>query len=452
MRTLFEISRSGLRHMQRSLAVTSNNVINAETPGYSRQRAISSPAGNQLTGYHIGMGVNATEVQRFRDELNDQVLAEKQHSMGYMEQKMSHLQRLEAAVSSDSGTDLDLRLSKFFDAFSDLSSSPQDMSMRNAVASEAVQLTEKLHEMSRANDRSGELAQDSARSTIEKVNGLLRDIHTLNESIRRGEAKGQGDYSSLDLRVAKMEELSRLVGYESQVSDLDSMEIRINGILVLNEKTYHQLTPEFRVGSEEMHVRLSNGKSVEITEGALGADLEMINEQVPGFRDQLNEVADTLVREVNQVHLSGYGLEDNQQRHFFDPTRTTASSIEVRDEILQNHQHIAASATPDTVGNGDVAVELADLRDQPLMGHRTIGDHAVQLIAEPGREIHSLQARMESRESEIQMLKNQQEQVAGVNLDEELAQLIQYQNAYQGAARMMTAAQDTYDTLIAMLR
>ncbi|MEX0594075.1 MAG: flagellar hook-associated protein FlgK [Balneolaceae bacterium] len=452
MRTLFEISRSGLRHMQRSLSVTSNNVINAETPGYSRQRAISSPAGNQLTGYHIGLGVNATEVQRLRDELNDQILSDKQHSMGFMEQKMSHLQRLEAAMTSDSGSDLDVRLSKFFDSFSDLSSSPQDMSMRNAVASEAVQLTHKLHEMSRSNDRTGELAQDSARSNIEEINGLLRDIHTLNESIRRGEAKGQGDYSSLDLRVAKMEELSRLVGFESQVSGLDSMEIRINGILVVDETSWHELKPEFRTGSEEMHVRLANGKNVHVTEGALGADLEMINDQIPNFRIELDQLAETVVQEVNQVHISGYGLEDDQQRHFFDPTRTTASGIQVRDEILQNHEHIAASTESETAGNGELAIEMASLRDKALFGHRKIGDQAVQMIAGPGREIHQLEAQMESRESEIQMLKNQQEQVAGVNLDEELAMLIQYQNAYQGAARMMTAAQDTYDTLIAMLR
>ncbi len=79
-------------------------------------------------------------------------------------------------------------------------------------------------------------------------------------------------------------------------------------------------------------------------------------------------------------------------------------------------------------------------------------DYSINLISSPGSKLQSLQSQIDARDSELNMLKTQQEQEAGVNIDEELSLMIQYQNAYQGAAKVMTAAQSMYDTLIGIVR
>ena len=86
------------------------------------------------------------------------------------------------------------------------------------------------------------------------------------------------------------------------------------------------------------------------------------------------------------------------------------------------------------------------------MDGRKFSDFAIGLISEPGSELSNLRSQIDAREAEINMLKTQQEREAGVNIDEELSLMIQYQNAYQGAAKVMTAAQDMYDTLINIVR
>jgi flagellar hook-associated protein 1 FlgK len=86
-----------------------------------------------------------------------------------------------------------------------------------------------------------------------------------------------------------------------------------------------------------------------------------------------------------------------------------------------------------------------------LIDGRKIVDQTIEIISAPGSEIYSLASQMETNEAEIAMLQTQQERQSGVNIDEELANMIQYQNAYQGAARVMETARELYDTLLGIV-
>ncbi len=204
--------------------------------------------------------------------------------------------------------------------------------------------------------------------------------------------------------------------------------------------------------NKSFKLRLDSGKLVESTGGKLGADIEMYENEIPKMKERLDEVASTLVNEFNAIHSSGFGLEDGNSRNFFDPSFTDAASIKVNDDIRANVAHIAASSVDGEAGNGDAASQLADLRNENVIGGRKLVDYSVDLISTPGRNLSEVRSSMEVRDSEISMLTAQQEREAGVNVDEELSMMIQYQNAYQGAARVMSAAQQMYDTLIGLTR
>ncbi|WP_340103559.1 flagellar hook-associated protein FlgK [Rhodohalobacter sp. 8-1] len=452
MKTLFEISKSGLRAAERSLSVTSNNIINADTPGYTRQRVDKESVGMRMTGFHAGLGVNITSITRMRNDMTDVVLNEKRQDMGFLQEKSQIFDQLEASMASDSGGDLDVRIGRVFDMFSSLSSDPQDMSVRNSLLTEADQLTSKLSDISRNIDRTSNLVQDSANSTIENINQILQDLDTLNSAITKGESSGKPDHASLDMQVKKLEKLSGLVDFESQVTEKGALQLRVGGVLVLDEDKASTMRAEIDDVNKTFNLRLDSGKLVESTGGKLGADIEMYENGIPELKERLDEVASTLVDEFNTIHSQGYGLEDGNTRNFFDPSFTDASNIKVSDDIRANVGHIAASSADGEAGNGEIAGQLADLRNENVIGGRKLVDYSVDLISTPGRNLSEIRSGMEVRDSEISMLTAQQEREAGVNVDEELSMMIQYQNAYQGAARVMSAAQQMYDTLIGLTR
>ncbi|MCH8557610.1 MAG: flagellar hook-associated protein FlgK [Balneolia bacterium] len=452
MRTLFEISKSGLRAAERSLSVTSNNIVNADTPGYTRQRIEQSPIGMQKTNFHAGLGVNITDVSRLRNSMNDILMNDKRQDMAFMQEKAKIFEQLEASMATDTGGDLDLRISRFFDAFSSLSADPQDLSVRNNLLSEATQLTAKFGDLDRAIQRTSELTRDSAIQTVNSINLILKDVENLNNSIKLAQAQGNPDLAALDKRVQKLADLSKLVDFESNITDTGAVEIQIGGIKVLDETQASSLKPEINDIGKSFTLRLPNGKAVSPTGGKLGAEIEMYEKAIPDMGNRLDQLASTMVDRINNIHMQGFGLDDATNRNFFNPEGVSASDMRVDEAILGNINHIAASTENGEAGNGELAILMSDLRNQPVLNGRKLVDSAVSLISSPGSTLSNLRSQMDTREAEINMLNFQQEREAGVNIDEELSQMIKYQNAYQGAARIMSSAQQMYDTLIGLVR
>ncbi len=452
MNTLFEISKRGLRAAERGLAVTSNNIVNANTPGYTRQRVELSPDGMQKTHFHAGLGVNITSVNRLRNEMNDVLINEKRQDLSFMEEKARVFEQLQAVMATDSGMDLDFRISRLFDAFSSLSTDPQDVSLRNNLISEATQLTAKMGDLSNSIERTSDLIMNSAVNTVNSINSLLEEINHLNKSIKLAQAQGKEDHAALDKRVQKLEQLSGFTDYDKRITSTGAVEISIGGIKILDENKASSLKTDINTVDNIIYIRMPNSKIVEPRGGRLGAEIEMFQTSIPDLKKSLDGIAEALVNGFNELHSQGYGLDDDISRNFFDPDYTSAAEIRVNSSILSNHNHIAASTQAGEAGNGDMAAIIANLRDEPLVNGRRFVDSAINLITRPGAELSNLRSQIDAREAEVNMLTIQQEREAGVSIDEELSQMIKFQNAYQGAARVMSAAQQMYDTLINLAR
>lgn len=452
MRSLLEISKSGLKSAERSLSVTSNNIVNADTPGYTRQRLEKSPVGMQMTGYNTGLGVSVTGLTRMRNEMNDVLMNQKQQDMSFLESKTKIYEQLEAVMATDSENDLDLTISNLLDGFSELASNPQDMSVRRSLLSAAERLSVKFGDLNLNVERLSELTLESADKTVGSVNDLLKEIHILNKSVEQGNAAGQPDNNSLDLRVRKLEELSQLINFDSQISENGAVELRVGGVTILDAEKAHKITPQVDDIRREYILRVDSGKTLNVSSGQLGAEVEMYSKNIPQLIERLDSLAGSIVEEVNNIHSQGFGLNDDSSRNFFDPEGTSASEIKVNQNLLSSPSNIAASSASSEAGNGEIAARIAEIRNEKLIDGRKLIDYSVDLISEPGVNVKSMQSQIEARDSEIQMLMTQQEREAGVNIDEELSLMIQYQNAYQGAAKVMSAAQNMYDTLIGILR
>ena len=130
----------------------------------------------------IGLGVNVTlSFTRMRNDLVDTQLMDQAHEYGVPEQQKCHLRKqLQSTLASDTGGDIDAYVSRVFNAFSNVASDPQDMSVRNALLAESRQLTDKFHDMNSSIQVANELVtRNITDDRHPQINGLLKDLASL---------------------------------------------------------------------------------------------------------------------------------------------------------------------------------------------------------------------------------------------------------------------------------
>ncbi len=451
MLDIFEISKNGLLSSKKASSVVSHNIANANTPGYTRQRAELSEQIHRQGSFTLGRGVTIDQVERMRNDLVDRQIMLKEHELGDLNERHRIFQQVEGALVTDSGDGLDVGLTDFFNSFSELSNNPQDINLRNNVVSKANTLIGKFRDLDGDLEDIDEQTLATARGRVDKVNTMLEQLADINLDIARAEASGQPDLHSKDRQLELLKELSSQVSMDTAYHDDGSVEVRIGGMVVLSGVEAAELRPDVDPESRTFRVRMDNGKVLDLGRGALAADKYMYEEAIPESRNKLDKIAKSVVQQVNALHIKGYGVADGTQRNFFNPAGTTAGSIDLNQAVADNPEHIAASSVAGEAGNNDNARMIADLQNLSLLDGQTLASNAVQMMSEPGIKISELESRIESRKSARQLLINQQESQTGVNIDEELSDLIKYQNAYQASARVLSTGQQMYDTLLSIL-
>ena len=448
MNDIFEIARNGLLAAQQTTSAIANNISNANTPGYSREQAILQPLGYEANGQSYGLGVNVSDIQRMRNNLIDTQIHQKEQELGGLSTKSTIYNQIQSLFSTNSGSDLDANIGDFFNSLSDLSTNPQDITLRDTVISKAQALTNKFHSLSNGLQKTSQQTVKDTSNVVDQVNSLLKDLAVINTSIARSNADGKSDNNSKDLQTQKLDQLSKLVNFTTSEDNNGALEIRIGGMLALSGTHASTIKMEQSQPGNQIKLRLDNGKLLDVNNGQLAADIEIVNKTIPVLSSKLDQLASTMVQQINTIHKSGYGLNDSIQRDFFDPTKTSAATIQIKSDILNDPGNIAASSAAGEPGNGDIATKLVGLRNTPLVDGKTLTEGAVQLISQPGIMLNSVQSEIQTKDSVRQMLTNQQDSIAGVNIDEELSNLIKFQNAYQASAKVLMAGEQMYDSLL----
>ncbi|MDD5425928.1 MAG: flagellar basal body rod C-terminal domain-containing protein, partial [candidate division Zixibacteria bacterium] len=166
------------------------------------------------------------------------------------------------------------------------------------------------------------------------------------------------------------------------------------------------------------------------------------------YKNRLNELARSLVTEVNRLHQSGYGEDGTTGIAFFDPAYTDASTIRLNTFVQDDINKIVSSAGVD--GDNLIALAIADLRNTKVMssGTKTLNEFYNSLVGSLGIEVKEATSFSGNYELLINQIDNSRQSVQGVSLDEEMANLIKSQHAYDAAARVITAMDEALDTVI----
>jgi flagellar hook-associated protein 1 FlgK len=453
MNELFQIAKSGLFANQKAIDVTGQNVANANTEGYSRQRVNLSPEAFRQGNFQVGLGVNVDDIQRLRSDLLDRQIRSKQSDQGYLNQRKQILEQMENIFATDTEGDLDVRLNDYFDTFVRLTSNPEDEALRSNVIQAGQNLSNTFHRLDQDLQNVKDRIGDTTETLVTKVNQLLKEIASLDQNITSAEGQGRtSDNESLDIRARKLKELSELVDTSVTIDENKSATVSVGGFALVQNGQARTLDTEINVAANVNRVRISGSKVLNNIGGRLGATIDAFKQDVTAYAEQLDGLAKSMVEQVNAIHSTGYTLNNTTGIDFFDASQKDAGTIRLNSLVSSDPDNIAASSQPNEPGNAENAQKLAALRnDDTVFKGRSFSEFAIHLAAEIGNDLNTADSKLETTASAQRLLENQQESISGVNIDEELTSLIQYQNAYQASARVMTSAQRMFDSLLSII-
>jgi flagellar hook-associated protein 1 FlgK len=465
VRSIFEIGKSALLANELTLQTISHNVANVNTPGYSREESVLQTATPDASAAGlIGNGVKASEIRRFVDKYLNDTIMKKNTDLQFQTTSAQYLGQMESILNEDNSK-LTQNLTGFFNAWQDLSTDPTSVPSRVALETQGENLARGIRSVySDLRGLQNEI-NSSVGQEVNNINRMTTTIAELNQRIGEAGKDGQAnDY--LDQRTELVKQLSGELGIVSFEDGNGGITIlTADGRSLVDGLSHWNLqvsdpnsTGSFRINWEDSRGNLSDITS-NVKTGTLGSLLQERDVDAQGFVDQLNALAQTMTTQVNQIHETGYNLNQTTGVAFFKPlTGDYAGEMDVSDDVKNDVTNIASTSSLARPTDNDIVLGIAGLGDAKLPF--TVNGNTVQvtpvdfvsaMLSSVGELTANAQDLVTYQTNTMSTLTAQQQAVSGVSLDEELTSLMQYQRAYQASARLISTADDFLVTLLGMV-
>ena len=309
----YSIGISGLRAAQNALDVIGNNIANAATPGYHRQRIELVPAYASYTaGLLLGGGVNVGGVTRVVDNLLEQEILRQRSSSGHISQELSTMRAVESAfgeLSTENGG-LNAAIDDFFNALSDLSANPGGIVWQNLVVSTAEAMASRFRTLGNFLATLETEIILEAENTIEQINTLINHIAGLNDSIERIEISGKKANNLRDQRDQNITQLSELISVQTLEREYGVVDVAAGGIPVVVGSSANELDVGLNTNGElGITIAGAYNYSSDVEGGRLGGLLSLKNSLISDVHDSLDDLAKAIIQQINQYHVQGVGSE-----------------------------------------------------------------------------------------------------------------------------------------------
>ncbi len=442
---------TALRAQRRGLDVTAQNIDNANTDGYTRQRAAHEALGAPTTPARFatydgpGGGVTVTEITRLRDAfLEARGLYEHGKQSALLERK-SALARIEDAFGEPSDTGLQSQLSEFWNGWHDVANRPGDLAARSQLLQRAATLTDGIRSAHSSLEAQWTATRERLSAVAVEVNSTAASVAALNEAIRQANQSGMAPNELADQRDLMVLKLADLVGGIGRPGADGTVDVYVGGTALVRGDVVSPLmltgTDRFEEATTDP-VRLTwtgGNYAASIEGGEVAGHLDALGSLLPSYAARLDAVAGELARQVNEIHATGYALDGMQPGEFF--TGTTAQTLRV---TLTGPDQVASSRYGSGAIDGGIADAIANLVTS------STGPDAVyrQVVVDLGVEAQTTSRRAQIQNNVTVQVDAARDSQAGVDLDEEMVNMLSYQRAYEGASRVMTAIDEALNKLI----
>lgn len=439
---LFSIGRSALNAYSTALATTSHNVANAATPGFSRQRvdfATQTPTGV------LGNGVQAAQVRRINDtylqsRLTDDGAAASRHGTA-----RDLLIRADKMLS-DPLSGLAAPLQTFNAAVQGLMADPASLSARRVVLAEAQGMADRFAQLDAGFAQMDREIDGRMASTVSAANGLIDDIAKLNLRIAQstGGLNGLPPGDLLDQRDEAVRQLAEQIGVTTLVQDSGAVSVFLEDgqALVLDGQARHlNLVATTATGRYRLTLDAPGG-AVPVGRPAGGAMAGLFDaraQAVDAPRAAMAGLASELAGAFNAAQAAGQNLDGNPGTPLFsDPPLRLA---------IDDPRQLAPAGPPPAGVADNSAWDSAARYSGAALSAR-----AAEVVGQLGLSAQQADARASAASSLAEQALTARESVSGVNLDEEAANLLRYQQSYQAAAQMIATADTVFQTLLSAVR
>ena len=317
---LLDIGKSALLASQTALSVTSHNIANVNTPGFSRQEVILNIA-NPVTvrGGLMGMGVMVSGIKRNYDNFIQGQLLLQQQNHGRTSAQSQVLSQVEQIFNEVKDLGLQVSLQDFFNAWNAVASNPEEYAPRTILLKKADALVLSAQQMERGILETLKHTNENISDITERINSISSEIARLNDCIVQIEAGGSAE-KAIDLRDQRdnlLNELSNLVEFSSYEDEKGSVTVMVGMRNLVNGKTTNKLSTtvsidgnlDLQLDGIDITSRINKGQI-----GGLIASREAAESSLTGLR----KLVAAITNEVNILHKQGFGLDGATNLPFFN--------------------------------------------------------------------------------------------------------------------------------------
>ncbi|GIW07803.1 MAG: flagellar hook-associated protein 1 [Dehalococcoidia bacterium] len=457
---------SGLRAYRAATETISHNLANAATEGYSRQEAVlaARPAATYL-GYGAisaptpGNGVTLETVRRSRDAFLDRRFRAAASELGRLNITAETLSRLEHAYNEPSESGISGHLNRFFHAWQDVANNPESRSSRTALLEHSESLALRFRQAAGAIRDEQTNLDLIIGERVREVNELAAQIAVLNGKIVNALGLGQSPNDLKDQRDRLLDTLSSLVGSTTTEQQNGAIDVAIGGRALVAGVTANAIaavaTPP---GTYRQVVWAADNAAVTLTSGEIAGALALRDVDLPSRLTTLDTLAGAIISQVNALHTTGTDLTGAAGLPYF--TGTDATTIALNPALAGAPERVAAAdlagaAGPPPIpaeslpGGNRIALRLAALAEQATMpAGATFNGYWNTAIAQLGVAVNAAKTDLASQEVLHAQLTRERQSKSGVSLDEEAANLIRFQRAFEAVSHVITVVDSMLSTII----
>lgn len=487
MADLLSIGRSGLSASKTGIETTGHNLSNVNTEGFSRQKLIQT---NNIPTVRNGMiqgsGVRIKGITRYNDAYIDKRLENSIAEYNFNEEKTSQLEQVERIFSEIDSEGLNTILNRFYNSFRELANQPESETIRSVVRDGAKivikdfrRIRETLNEISTGIDT--KLIQE-----VDDVNVILNNVARINKTIVEMEASGDKVSDLKDQRDLLVRNLAQSFSIHTYLDNKGQFTVNAIGVGTLVSGSTVQELLAGRVGKDyspygsdgSVEVFFKERPSVPIgpkmTGGKIASLLTTRNEEIAGFKKDIDNIAYEIIQTTNSIHRRGYvnrameiGPEGNPVsfdkngkttniNFFKEPAQRAEAAlfIDLSEDVKDNLSNIVTAINPNSPGDNRISLAISKLQHEKFFaeGTKTVEEQYLSSVGRIG--VLSGKSKIDTEQSEgiWSQAKSLRERLAGVSIDEETANLMKFQHAYDASAKMLKTADEMFDTVINLKR
>ena len=466
---ILNLASKALAAQKTAIDVTGQNIANVSTVGYSRQSVVLETSGGSVDYLNVtGDGVRVAAVQRSKDAfLQAQTLGETSTS-GKESALQNAMAQVEPLFTDTTTTGLGTALQNFYNSWQDLANNPQGSAERQAVLSSAQTVVDNFHQLSQSMNDQLTQTNSSLTTTTDTISTSLKQVADLNAQIKILEVGGGSANQLRDNRDQLLKGLAQKVGISTQEQSDGTMTVTLGsssgGPTLVSGATASILGTDggnpaaimLKANAADGGTDVTAQISADARSGELGGALQVRDQLLPGFLGTLDQTASSLATQVNSLHASGTGLNGSTGVDFFTSPTVTSGYSGLMALSIPSPNDVAASGTPSTgTGDNTNALALAGLKNGAITvggSQTTVPGLYGSLVANVGVAVQNAAQGVSQSSAMLTQLDNLRESQVGVNMDEELSNLISFQKGYEGAAKLIVTGQEMIDTVLNMVK